>query len=724
MEIDSFQLLEEKKNPVAGSEPSLINGSQLLVTVQSQGIYLYDIHDQKCTKSWLLSPGTRFSSHTKSIGGHFYAIQENKYLCAWTMQDSKIEDLPRKNVGRLGDVFDLYLCLGSDTVVLLFENGKICVYNLDLEILHAYDQDDMDGKEILWAEVHRLSDNSILVVEVTKYGDYMHLEFLSIEENMGEYTSTFLSKHLISNISKDIVSCSFNFERQTFSVFWSDLILESFICRSADELLHSNDSIKTVNTRKLNLFVSDSSNVESVFLSTGQLVLVGRVGNNIVLTVWDTEHGILQGSHEMPYKNKKRNKKRSKKIISVTPNCERNLVIITLDTGIICCPIFCPIPTLASAIGKFSDTKQVLSNDTDTNPLLSKTNLDLKELLLSDGNSDTISDQNWEKMLNENDAEKNIIEKLTNRDVTPDLDQFMLIFNEYIDIMINEDKKKTSNTVNTKTTRWKNIADLVEKQRIISRKKWASKQHSERTSTFSHHFGSAIGNRCLEDMFWEPLRYLIRCKAISYQGLPTIIQKLIEHNNIELLIHALLNMTDIPENEIVSLISYFIQMDRNVVANVLFESYFDGTLTKRLSPEEAIDQVLSIIITAPNNQILMQRCLRSLSLKEVLVTITFLSNWLDNYSLTISKISQKNRLRIPSLIQVIEWCTYLIDSHLSQLILVDECHETIEKIQKSVNAHAEICEVLGGLVGCLGHYFQSETPRAEISEYQIEVYRI
>jgi hypothetical protein len=73
----------------------------------------------------------------------------------------------------------------------------------------------------------------------------------------------------------------------------------------------------------------------------------------------------------------------------------------------------------------------------------------------------------------------------------------------------------------------------------------------------------------------------------------------------------------------------------------------------------------------------------------------------------------------------------IIDSHISELILVDECSELVEEIEKVVKEHIHFCEEIQTLKGCLNYYFntfvfsqpqpQQQQQQQNIPDYSLEI---
>jgi len=123
----------------------------------------------------------------------------------------------------------------------------------------------------------------------------------------------------------------------------------------------------------------------------------------------------------------------------------------------------------------------------------------------------------------------------------------------------------------------------------------------------------------------------------------------------------------------------------------------------------------------------MQKCLKLLTLKEILEMLKYLVRCFDIFeeSVSITLDEKYFRPNFPSFLKVTEWCNLIIDSHLVQLVLVDECYDIVQQLNNLVSRHVQLIEAMAGLRGCLAHYFEQDPLNsAEIGDYQIEIFRL
>lgn len=67
----------------------------------------------------------------------------------------------------------------------------------------------------------------------------------------------------------------------------------------------------------------------------------------------------------------------------------------------------------------------------------------------------------------------------------------------------------------------------------------------------------------------------------------------------------------------------------------------------------------------------------------------------------------------------------LVDSHLTQLILMDQWQPLLLSAKRLLNAQVELCDVTQPLTGALAHLLQAgKLPLQETAAYSIELLRL
>lgn len=117
--------------------------------------------------------------------------------------------------------------------------------------------------------------------------------------------------------------------------------------------------------------------------------------------------------------------------------------------------------------------------------------------------------------------------------------------------------------------------------------------------------------------------------------------------------------------------------------------------------------------------------LKALSLELVLAVIKIIAMWLQYYADNEEATQAKMRCTgpVPTFSQVVLWLGHIIDAHFLALVLSEDCHETLGRLNEILLTHTDLCKQLRDHVGLLSH-FLSRKPlpgsHAEIGPYTIE----
>jgi len=177
-------------------------------------------------------------------------------------------------------------------------------------------------------------------------------------------------------------------------------------------------------------------------------------------------------------------------------------------------------------------------------------------------------------------------------------------------------------------------------------------------------------------------------------------------------------MEDIPPRDIVKLTRYFISSVRR---DIIEKELPDYCSTSNIT---ALDVILTLLVSYPINHFLMQPWIKTFTQKEILVLISFLTRWIQEFSSkSLHKIEEEwNGKKIPTLHAIIRWCNLIIDSHLTMLVLVDECNEALSILNQATLNYLEIIDHMAALEGCVQHLvLQSPLPeQKEIADYSVD----
>jgi len=541
--------------------------------------------------------------------------------------------------------------------VVVFEKGDICICNFDLQIVsEARNRTSESPSNCIWAYI-TAAQKSCFVATIREINSAYYFEIYSISSNTNEIT--FTTSHELKEMKQGIASCSFDLSKLTLSVLNSDERLYIYTLPSRDHL-YLQDSLSVVFQRQLDCFDLISGSIRSTYVDSGKLILIGNAKakenqpkQSILFLLWDTNNGMVQENYVLE------NDKPGVMVNSVWSAKAAANLLVSLTDRVIVCSLSSNPATLAQVVrhGSFNLTKTFLSPSDQLvkGPQFHK--LNFMEVIRS-VRGGVVSESEWESALIEaNHFEKHWIEKLSDHELATDREQLSSVFQEFNNYI---------------------------------------KEHDEVSVRY---IGKEVGERCLSSSFWEPLKELVSAKAITYQSLPHLIQTCMDNNQMELLLRAVLNLDDIPPKEILNMVSYFISKVRRDSLDKIMETFLQTK--KDINP---LHFILNMLISYPLNHFLTLPWIVRLSQKEVLILLEYLTNSITLLSNPKEMHSQWN----PPPSHMITWCNLIMDSHLSMLILVDECNEAFIKLNNAIQNHLAVLDSMAMMQGFVNHLAQQK----------------
>ncbi|KAL6066891.1 hypothetical protein QOT17_009252 [Balamuthia mandrillaris] len=333
-----------------------------------------------------------------------------------------------------------------------------------------------------------------------------------------------------------------------------------------------------------------------------------------------------------------------------------------------------------------------------------------------------LTDKEWERGVDSlNEEEEAVLRQLIDPTKTPSAESFQAIFTPFLE---------------SKQTEAKYHALVVKyKSRKRAKKQFAKMEHTLRDNPqviacLSPLFVTKAVHRCLESGFWEPLATLLHTQEVYTQSCPTLVPTLIEKDKLQLLRDLLLYCTDISDTELTRLATYFLSFlehdsrkETNKESNTKVQTFLE--VLQRIDVADAgkctvvggVNKFINMIVSKPKNDVFMLSCLRVLSIPHVMHLLSHLKSWVLYYCRTTSntKASKKMHWVIPPLANVVDWINLLIDSHLSSIILMEECHSLVREVKTVIEEELKVCEKLEDLQGYIQHLQSSyERRRAQM----------
>jgi hypothetical protein len=301
-----------------------------------------------------------------------------------------------------------------------------------------------------------------------------------------------------------------------------------------------------------------------------------------LLTMWDTNYGVIQGTKEISHEASDLAKTAGGILASapleqatlrqVVLSSDQNLMVFNLGQSVVINPVWVLATSLASALGNLTATHKYLApeKNVETNQQFNlyahiadpskkqsvaviindenamdvdmdahreaakqraKISEDVLEGIVVSENTDEI----WKRLVAPSQKkELDTIDTLTNKSKTPSLESFMAVFRPYL-----KDAKVASQNVlrqhikdgvvSEESKAWKNLHQYSRSVHEKQQNKVKAEELRKSALGLSQDFIRRVALRCLEEEFlWEPLGKLIETKALSTRSLPQLIPTLIE----------------------------------------------------------------------------------------------------------------------------------------------------------------------------------------------------
>eukprot|EP01129_Flabellula_baltica_P012405 TRINITY_DN5601_c0_g1_i1.p1 TRINITY_DN5601_c0_g1~~TRINITY_DN5601_c0_g1_i1.p1 ORF type:complete len:738 (+),score=141.31 TRINITY_DN5601_c0_g1_i1:18-2231(+) len=737
MQIKTFSLVDGIK--VVGLSPS-VNEEEVLITLKSRGVFLYDIFTKRCSQSFLSSSSTDLSTAVQSSSGHYYLISNSTGLTVWddetSLQDSEPTEFPE------GPIHKLYVAPTLDHLVVLFSSGVFALVDSNCNISQkGLTNFPKQNFTLIWSD--------LLVIENQKKSAYFlmlkekntpklnkrkepiydyRLEIFKIKQTGENNNIEHISSHRFY-ATDQISTCAFCTSSLSFSVSSKTGSLKVFKFNSRDEM-QTNNSLLMKHSVQLSVF-EDKNGVGLVYLHPEQLVIVGHIENTkALLTVWDTNFLILQDQREIDFSYED-SEFDTNSLISVSSSSNKSKILLGFENTVVVCPLFCPAPSLATALGKWKSTKPLVSsqkiNDTLSNHLNLNDMLEPKRF----GTLKNVTDKRWKKSTKkQKDTLKELQDSINSKHHTDE--SFKVMLESYFDSSTPKaeyQQMKKVDILNDEKSRWKNLADLVSKQDHLNNRVDDLNNQITPFPILPHDLIVEIGTTCLENSFFTSLGLLIQ-HSHSCISIPQLIPTLIKNNRIDTLVLAALNLTAIHERDIIAMLTYFLTADRSLIVKYMNKPGDHNPLEncKFEKPEtderNALYLLLDVVFSMPINGNLVQRRLKALDLKQILELLEYIHYWLLNYRNIPHGTIEGYYIRAPTFSQILTWSNLIIDSHFARLVTVSDCYPVLEKIYTLVEENAVQMEYLLTIWTSVGNFLEKTPEHTETGDYVVEVLTI
>ncbi|KAF7723481.1 hypothetical protein EC973_001992 [Apophysomyces ossiformis] len=759
--------LETTTATTTGSEvESSADTDQVAITVQGEGVKLFNTTDQKCIRSWTTPPGVVFagpaihctSGRDVEAFEYTYALvasgtdipkeDNNKTVWLWkNMKDGEDDGNPANRITKKFDerIQSIHTSpsMGSH-IILVNENGSIHLVSKELDRVIAKQKTKSDG-QVIWSYVFVTSNS--------------HARPCCVPNSMVPAMSTIVVT-VSSSENSDIYSIRFHYvneERRSINVLSKiDIKLDEHpIGFTLDELdgrmtmlgsggtwtvwrthLKRDSSgdiagqlVKHLSIHLQEYRISDEilGNVAAVTpLSDSYVAMVAsRVQKNSacehVVSVWDVKYGTLQAEQTIKMDSSK--EKYTYKITAL-PNSHLAITVSAIDikttkkgkaaksvtsakSNVFLCPYYSEPMSLMAAMGRMPKTAEFLGIDyhcvdNDKNIGLTRSGMDGVCFGVRVGLQDGKDVEESQK------RESEILSQLLAPNITQE--QFSKIFFLYI---------TKSNTEHDAVDFDENMVDISGEEQIYDIEAQTQRyrerilQWQKLNKNVSHRFVSSIIRRCFASSngqpdlsFWptEVVLYLIAKSHLRSSYIENgLIKQLLLRDAWSMIPLALESVQDIPETDLIVIIQELIK---------LRESKPEWT--------NRFPTYLGMVIDAPRNDIFLQQALKQLTPTELPVILNALWDWFSCPPEETIMTNEALQNEVIKYTNMVDFSNCLLDIHFPTIILESSLHETIANLQQLIQAEAAVTANLEQLRGIFGSFERKRKSLREQQELQKE----
>ncbi|MCO5579805.1 hypothetical protein L7F22_033667 [Adiantum nelumboides] len=154
------------------------------------------------------------------------------------------------------------------------------------------------------------------------------------------------------------------------------------------------------------------------------------------------------------------------------------------------------------------------------------------------------------------------------------------------------------------------------------------------------------------------------------------------------------------------------QENANAVAHREKKTMKEEAISRALLLSAAVDHFqpyelcLHDLVSAGHDEAVLTSILSQLESNEVLQLLRYLKKWLEKYSQRGSLCTPHSRrkdLLVPSLGDIVQWTSVLLDAHMMSLVLCCDFHAEIRAVQLLVEGFVDVGHKLAPLVGVTEH---------------------
>ncbi|EQC38997.1 hypothetical protein SDRG_03950 [Saprolegnia diclina VS20] len=554
----------------------------------------------------------------------YYAVRgkAKTELISWAAETTKL-DASLPSVGLPFPVHQLFTHPRLDGVILVTVGGSIHLYNGALSTLVAAPAK-AKGKAkkltTVFASVDADAAGQLYMALLTKAETY-NVCIYTLDTTTNK--AVLHRKDTLSS-TDDLTSGAFHAKDASLSLLWASGLWQSV----------SADGVKDLTS----LAVTDGKKRRKVSAVAYQTCEAAphtvAIASTSDVRLWDSKYGVCLSTHPLAANS-------HGNLLRVFAFPVHSLALV-YEKAVLFTAFHARPSTLATVLGKGAAPMT-------TSTVLISTKVDNKDV---PSVVPALEVETWPaQMLVGNDAQKEVLEQLTNESVTPTRDAFAAVFDKYVF------KHGKSNKVR---------------------------------GVLSPLFVTQVAARCIASAslgLWRELRVLIRSRHLCSRSLPALIPTLLAHKQWGLLDTSLRCLADIDEATSIRIVKFVLR--HATTASV--ERY--EKLTKDASvktPAQLVDHFVHLVVILPKTDVFLQNAMATLTLPDVLALLALLKKWYVR--------------KDADLTAVIEWMSLLVDVHFTRLVLESDTHQdainrVVGETQALVAQHLDTCTFMADVHG-------------------------
>eukprot|EP01027_Heterolobosea_sp_BB2_P014147 GEZU01020361.1.p1 GENE.GEZU01020361.1~~GEZU01020361.1.p1 ORF type:complete len:508 (-),score=100.50 GEZU01020361.1:145-1668(-) len=437
MDSIATRVCGSKKGQILGIAPAA-SANEVLITLKSGEIQIFNVKQQEQTHSWTTKPGHNFATRVvlHTTAKKCVCFEEKSTACVWDFEsigeDNKgehisFEQAKRKKLEKV--VVDVIVPTSTaqesnNAVILVFADGSLSA--LDLIALKTTTLFvGSKATNVKFSGLIRSDENALILYTIIKQKNNFALRIFTIP-TQGDVTQT--SVELAAN-GRTIVASSYDESANRLSLIWSDGQWDKY--EISAQLAVTKSAF--LRLRGFTCF-DNAANTEASFIATAfhkdyiALIGVQSSDDKPIATIWDTKFGTLQAQIAFPTGSGEDESFDGLSAITASKSSTSAILCISSCKAVYTIAVGCPPITTASLFSK-KDNRQFVIDEKEGQQRAAVV-INARDLLKDKGN-DTI------------EAVKNIVEQaeqknkrllgtLLDTTKTPTYDEFMKTFNEAI----------------------------------------------------------------------------------------------------------------------------------------------------------------------------------------------------------------------------------------------------------------------------------------------------